>query len=211
MIQPKPILIGIAGGSGSGKTTFLKHAVHLLGETEVALVSQDNYYLDIKHQVEDENGVVNFDLPTSIDREYFCRDLNDLHSGKKIKKHEYTFNNPAAESQELCVNPAPIIIAEGLFVFHFQEIFDLCDIRVYIDAELETRLVRRISRDGTERGYAEEVVLYQWHNHVRPAELLYLEPYRESCDIVVDNTHSFESGMAHLLERINELRAPRHV
>jgi len=68
-----------------------------------------------------------------------------------------------------------------------------------------------ISRDGTERGYAEEVVLYQWHNHVRPAELLYLEPYRESCDIVVDNTHSFESGMAHLLERINELRAPRHV
>jgi uridine kinase len=204
MSTSKPLLIGIAGGSGSGKTTFLHHAVNLLGSSQVAVVSQDNYYHSIEQQKEDENGMVNFDLPTSIDRKHFHEDLSTLLSWNKIIKHEYTFNNPAASAKEIIVDPAPIVIVEGLFVFHYEEIYDLCDIRVYIDADLDIRLHRRINRDGKERGYAEDVVLYQWNNHVRPAELLYLEPFREACDIVVDNTHSFESGMNHLIELIRE-------
>jgi uridine kinase len=204
MNKNKPVLIGIAGGSGSGKTTFLQHALNSLGSSNVAVVSQDNYYHHITNQREDENGMVNFDLPTSIDREHFYADLSLLLSGNKIVKHEYTFNNPDASSKEIVIAPASIVIVEGLFVFHYQEIYDLCDIKVYIDADLDVRLHRRINRDGKERGYAEDVVLYQWNNHVRPAELLYLEPYRESCEIIVDNTHSFENGMSTLIEMIRE-------
>jgi uridine kinase len=200
----KPILIGIAGGSGSGKTTFIRHAVNLLGPSHVAIVSQDNYYHSIDNQKEDENGMVNFDLPTSIDREHFLSDLTTLLSWNKIIKHEYTFNNPAASTREIIIEPASIVLVEGLFVFHYEEIFELCDIKVYIDADLDIRLNRRIMRDGIERGYAEDVVLYQWNNHVRPAELLYLEPFREECDICVDNTHSFQEGMNHLVEMIRE-------
>jgi uridine kinase len=211
MTRNKPLLIGIAGGSGSGKTTFLHHAVNILGKGNVAVVSQDNYYHRIEQQLEDDNGMVNFDLPTSIDREHFYSDLSTLLSREKIVKHEYTFNNPAATPKEIVIDPADILIVEGLFVFHYQEIYDLCDIRVYIDADLDIRLHRRINRDGKERGYTEDVVLYQWNNHVRPAELLYLEPYRESCSIIVDNTHSFENGMQILLDLIREHRAAEHV
>jgi uridine kinase len=200
------LLIGIAGGSGSGKTTFLRSLLQKFNPGEVALVSQDNYYLPIHMQQTDENGITNFDLPTSIDRKHFHDDILSLLSGRSIVKQEYTFNNPAAEASEIRIEPAPVVVAEGLFIFHFAEIRALCDISVYLDAHTEIRLRRRIARDGEERGYPEHEVTYQWHNHVRPAEELYLEPYKAGCEVLIDNTHSFSDGLEHLMKLVVETR-----
>ena len=197
-------LIGIAGGSGIGKTTFLRAILERFNSNQVALVSQDNYYLPKANQVIDENGVTNFDLPSSIDRAHFFRDMVDLVEGKSIELLEYNFNNPALAPKTIYVHPAPIIIMEGLFVFHYEEIREQLDLMVYLDAHHESRLERRIRRDAVERGYPENEVRYQWENHVRPAEKLYLEPYKFQAQLVVDNTHSFDHGLNSLLGFISE-------
>lgn len=195
-------LIGIAGGSGSGKTTFLRAILNAFTPEQIALVSQDNYYLPKHHQWVDENGVTNFDLPTSIDREHFFQDMTRLAAGKTIELPEYNFNNPALEPKKIYIKPAPVIIMEGLFVFHYEEIRTQLDYKVYIDAHHESRLERRIRRDAEERGYPENEVRYQWHNHVRPSEEKYLEPYKDECQLVVDNNHTFDDGLTRLVAYI---------
>lgn len=195
-------LIGIAGGSGSGKTTFLRAILDKFSSDQVALVSQDNYYLPKHEQLIDENGVTNFDLPTSIDRAHFYRDMVDLVEGKSIEILEYNFNNPEWIPEPIFVHPAPVIIMEGLFVFHYEEIRKQLDYMVYIDAHHDNRLERRINRDAKERGYPEHEVRYQWANHVRPAELQFLEPYKADCQLIVDNNHQFDEGLKELISFI---------
>lgn len=207
MNKNNKLLVGIAGGSGSGKTTFLKALLNQFQAGEVALVSQDNYYLPKSHQLVDENGVVNFDLPTSIDRPHFYRDMVDLIEGKPIEIMEYNFNNPNWIPEKIFIQPAPIVIMEGLFVFHYEEICQQLDIKVYLDAQHDRRLERRIARDGKERGYPEHEVRYQWENHVRPSEQKYLEPYRSECDLIVDNNHHFEDGLTQLMDRIHSFHS----
>ena len=203
-------LIGIAGGSGSGKTTFLRSLMAHYSTDQVALVSQDNYYKPKEQQEKDENGWVNFDLPGSIDRDHFLQDVMQLRRGASIEKLEYNFNNPEWEPKHITVHSAPIILVEGLFVFHFEEIMELLDYKVFLNAPHEERLSRRIRRDLLERGYPEEEVLYQWHNHVRPAEEKYLYPYLEHCDLEIDNVHAPEVGVEILLQKVKLHFEPGH-
>lgn len=193
------LVIGIAGGSGSGKTTLLRALLGHFKPGDIAIISQDNYYKPREEQIPDENGVINFDLPTSIDREHFAQDLEDLMNDKPIQKLEYNFNNPEWKPAAIIVHPAPVIIMEGLFVFYFDEIRELLNYKVFLEAHHETRLERRIRRDALERGYPENEVRYQWNNHVRPAEIRYMEPFRPECDLIIDNTHSFDDGLQKLV------------
>lgn len=197
-------IVGIAGGSGAGKTTFLRALMNHYTEGQVALVSQDNYYKPKALQMTDENGIINFDLPSSIDHDHFVKDMEDLAQGKSITKLEYNFNNPAWEPQPIVVAPAPVIVMEGLFVFHFPEIMSRLNYRVYLDADVDLRLTRRIDRDGKQRGYPEHEVRYQWDNHVRPAEQQFLEPYKQQCELVVLNDHRYETGLRVLVEAIEK-------
>ncbi len=201
-MSEKVFVIGIAGGSGSGKTTFLRELMSHFSPRQVALVSQDNYYRSKDEQEIDENGVHNFDLPTSIDRVHFAQDMQMLRSGQSIEKLEYNFNNPSWEPEQVVVHPAPVIIMEGLFVFHYDEIRTQLDYKVYIDAHHEERLKRRIERDEKERGYPEHQVRYQWHNHVRPAEERFVMPYVPQCNLVVDNNQHFQEGLSSLIDII---------
>jgi uridine kinase len=201
-VSEKVFVIGIAGGSGSGKTTFLRELMSHFSPRQVALVSQDNYYKSKEEQQIDENGVHNFDLPTSIDRVHFAHDMQLLRGGESIEKLEYNFNNPSWEPEKVVVHPAPVIIMEGLFVFHYDEIRSQLDYKVYIDAHHEERLKRRIDRDEKERGYPEHQVRYQWHNHVRPAEEQFVMPYVPECNLVVDNNVHFQEGLTTLIDII---------
>ena len=186
----KPFVIGIAGGSGSGKTFFLKCFLNHFSEDEVTLISQDDYYKPMSTQPVDENGWINFDLPVCIDEERLLEDLRTLISGGFVQKKEYTFNVAEDKARMLTLKSAPIIIVEGLFVFHYQDIANLFDMRVFLDAEEEITLNRRIKRDTAERGYTEEMILYQWENHVLPAYHSYLLPYKHTADkIITNNTH----------------------
>ena len=201
----KSHIIGIAGGSGAGKTTFLKSLFAAFTEEQITIVSQDNYYKTKDLQEADENGVINFDLPTAIDEAHFVRDMEALAAGESITKLEYNFNNPAWEPQPIVVRPAPVIVMEGLFVFHYAAIRAQLCYKVFLDAHHETRLQRRLQRDEIERGYPAHEVMYQWNQHVRPAELAYLEPYRDECDLIVMNDDHFEEGLNTLVNHIQKL------
>lgn len=202
MKHSKVFLIGIAGGSGSGKTSFLRELLNHFPTNDISLVSQDNYYLPIEKQLVDDNGVTNFDLPTSIDRDHFYKDMMSLVSGNPIELLEYNFNNPTRGPKTVIMQPAPVIIMEGLFTFHYDEIRNQLDYMVYIDVHHDERLQRRIKRDKEERGYPEHEVVYQWHNHVRPSEEKYLDPFINQCHLIVDNTQHFKEGLSKLTEQI---------
>ncbi len=183
----KPYLVGIAGGSASGKTFLLNSLLNHFDKDEICLISQDHYYKPIETQLVDENGQINFDLPEGIERERLYNDICELLSGKTIQKQEYTFNVHKDKPEILCIKPAPIIVIEGLFIFHYKELFDLFDYKVFVDADHDIKLNRRLMRDQLERGYTEDMILYQWYNHVMPAYDAYLLPYKPSCEFVIHN------------------------
>jgi uridine kinase len=188
MSNNKPYVIGVAGGSGSGKTFFLNCFLNHFSEEEVCLVSQDDYYIKIGEMTAEENRLHNFDLPTCFEVNQFQNDVDDLLAFKTVYKQEYTFNNPNAIPKLLEIKPAPILIIEGLFIYHYESIDTLFDYRIFIDAATEIALERRLSRDLIERGYSEEDVLYKWDNHVMPSYNEYLLPHRIRCDKTIDNS-----------------------
>lgn len=181
--------MGIAGSSGSGKTFFLNCFLNHFKNHEITLISQDDYYIPSGTTTQEENKLYNFDLPTAIDRTAFYRDIKTLFDGGVVYKEEYTFNNPALKPRILEINPAPLLIVEGLFIFHYEEINELLDHRLFIHADEEIALQRRLKRDLIERGYSEEDVRYKWVHHVVPAYNEYLLPYKSICDeVIINNT-----------------------
>lgn len=198
-----PTIIGITGGSGSGKTYFLNHLLDKYTPEQVCLISQDNYYRERDTQPIDENGVKNFDTPGGIDHEAFANDVARLKSGKEVHRLEYTFNNPDAEPKMLVFKPAPIIVVEGIFVFYFKEVSALLDLRVFIEAQNYLMLKRRIIRDAKERGYDLEDVLYRYEKHVAPTYQKYIEPFKHSADLIVPNNSDFKNALNVLLAYFN--------
>ena len=210
MVSPmnKPFVIGIAGGSGSGKTFFLKCFLNYFEKKQISLISQDDYYRPIDQQPLDENGWVNFDLPQCIDDQKLLTDLNTVLTGGTIEKKEYTFNVSEEAARMLTIRTAPIIIVEGLFIFHFKEIASLFDLRIFLDAEEEITLNRRLKRDMAERGYTHDMIMYQWVNHVLPAYNAYLLPYKASADkVITNNAHVADDIISVTKDLSEELKA----
>ncbi len=204
----KPFVVGVAGSSGSGKTYFLNSFLAHFKVEEVTLISQDDYYFPAPPMTQEENKQYNFDLPATIDRESFYHDIRQLVEGHTVYKQEYTFNNPSLTPRILELRPAPLLIIEGLFIFHFEEIDRLIDQRIFIDADEEVALQRRIKRDRIDRGYDEDDVRYKWVNHVMPAYHAYLLPYKATCDLIVENNHNIKQEMMTATQEISDsLRA----
>jgi len=200
----KPFIIGIAGGSGSGKTFFLKCFLEHFTDDEVCLVSQDDYYIPVAHNMtKEENKLYNFDLPATIDHEHFENDIERLIKGKTILKREYTFNNPDVVPRMLEIKPAPILVIEGLFILHFKKISEVLDLKIFIEADYDIALQRRLKRDLTERGYSHDDVMYKWHNHVVPAYEEFLLPYKNECDQVIENNSHEAENIVRVTEAIS--------
>ena len=190
----RPLLIGITGGSGSGKTSFIHRLSADFPTDALCVISQDEYYLPEAEQQLDENGIHNFDLPTAIDELAFQKDLEALQSGQSIQREEYTFNNEKREPKIIDYHPAPIIIVEGLFVFHFKAIRALMDLKLFIHAKDSLKIIRRIKRDRVERNYPLEDVLYRYEHHVLPSFAQYVLPYKELADMIINNNDNFDGG-----------------
>lgn len=191
----KPFTIGITGGSGSGKTFFLKNLESRFTNNELCLISQDHYYHPREMQQHDERGIKNFDLPESIDHKQFQLDIQTLKRGEVLKKKEYTFNNPNATPKILEFKPAPVIIVEGLFVQYFPDIERELDLKIFIEAKDHVKLSRRIKRDNEERGYDLEDVLYRYENHVMPVYETFIKPLKHRADIVIPNNSHFNRAL----------------
>ncbi|WP_209331335.1 uridine kinase [Lunatimonas salinarum] len=191
----KPFIVGITGGSASGKTLFLDKLLNAFEPNQVCLISQDNYYKPRHLQPVDSKGIHNFDTPHSIDFEQYAEDIRRIQHGETVHRQEYTFNNPNKTPKTLEFKPAPVVVVEGIFVLYYPELAQLLDLKVFIDAKDYIKLKRRIVRDKVERGYDLDDVLYRYEMHVMPTYEKYIEPFKHDADLIVPNNRGFEKAL----------------
>ncbi|MBK6526774.1 MAG: AAA family ATPase [Crocinitomicaceae bacterium] len=196
-------IVGITGGSGVGKTTLIKKLYHDFSG-RVSTFSLDNYYLPKEHQWVDENGVINFDLPTALDQNRIQMDLTRLVEGHPIEQEVYAFNNPDAGKHKLVIEPKELLIVEGLFVMHYPFVKEVLNYSVYLSVKPELQLERRILRDVNERNYTESDILYQWHNHVIPSYHSFVQPHKEKSDLIITNNDRFDENIHVLTDIISK-------
>lgn len=201
------MIIGICGGSGSGKTTLLKRLANYYAPLKPTVFSMDNYYLPIEQQVVDEQGQVNFDLPTALDRERLISDLHNLKMGNSIEVKEYHFNAPPNKNVLITLDPSSIIIVEGLFLFHYEKVSKMLDYSIFVNVDPAVQLDRRLYRDQETRGYSQEAIMYQWNNHVLPCYEQYLEPYKEQANFLFHNDHRSDQEFERLIQSLESKMA----
>ena len=179
------LIIGIAGGSGSGKTTVVRKIVESLNK-KVAVISQDSYYKDSSHIPVEERANINFDHPDAIDWELLCRQIADLKKGKCIHQPIYSYITCTRSKEEtILVQPAEVIIVEGILIFSVEKLRNPMDIKIFVDAESDDRLMRIIYRDILERGRNMDTAFNHYQDTVKPMHLQFIEPSKRYADIII--------------------------
>jgi uridine kinase len=200
MTKPVKYIVGITGGSGVGKTTLIE-GLRREFKGRVSTFSLDNYYLPKEKQKRDDNGVINFDLPSALDIEKMRLDFVQLLSEDKIVQKVYKFNNPENEDLMVTIEPNSLLIVEGLFVMYYDFIREALNYSVYLSVDPKIQLERRLIRDVNERNYSKEDVIYQWENHVLPSYENYVRPYKPKADLIITNNESFDENI-HILTSV---------
>ena len=179
------LVIGIAGGSGSGKTTVVKAIVNQL-QGRVVVIPQDSYYKDSSHVPVEERKNINFDHPDAIDWKYMCQQVRELKSGKTIEQPVYSYITCSRSTTEtITVEPADVIIVEGILIFTCKELRDQMNIKIFVDADDDDRLMRIIVRDMAERGRTIETAIEHYCSTVKPMHLQFIEPSKRYADVIV--------------------------
>ena len=181
------LIIGIAGGTGCGKTTVVNTILKELPQDEVVVISQDSYYKDTTHLSYDERVKINFDHPRSIDFDLLVNHLNELKKGNPIQQPVYSFVQHNRTGDSVLTKPRKVIIVEGILILTHPEIRDLFDIKIFVHADSDERLIRRLKRDINERGRDIEEVLTRYQNTLKPMHQQFIEPMKEYADIIIPN------------------------
>jgi uridine kinase len=181
----KPLIIGIAGGSGSGKTTVARNVAAALGDASVAFLDMDAYYLDHGHLPLEERKKVNWDHPNAFDWDHLVSQLGQLASGQPIDKPVYDFVVHARSLDAVRIPPADVIVIDGILLFTDARVRELCDVKVFVDADADVRLIRRIRRDMAKRGRPLSEILEQYLSTVQPMHLEFVEPSKRYADVIV--------------------------
>jgi len=195
----KPFVIGVAGGSGSGKTTVVNHIINAVGTENLVLLQHDSYYRDLKHIPFEQRIKQNYDHPSSLETELMIRHVNALQNGYSIKAPIYDFKNHVRSDEYNAHTPMPIILVDGILIFYEKELRELMDIKIFVDTDDDLRLLRRLKRDLHERGREIDGVLNQYEKFVRPMHLEFVEPSKRYADIIIP--HGGENKAA--LEIVN--------
>ena len=174
---------------------FLQSLMQKFAKGEICLISLDNYYKPKNEQLTDANGIANYDTPDSIDFEQFNSDLTELINGNEVQKKEYDFNNPNFFPNTILYKPSPVIVLEGVFLFNNLEIENHIELKIFIETQEHLRLKRRILRDLSERGYPVDETLYYIEHHVTPGYSKYVEPHRNTADIIIPNNRNFNKAL----------------
>ena len=180
-------IIGVSGGTGSGKTTLVSTLAEKANSSNVKVISQDSYYKDTSHLSFEERTHINFDHPDSIEFSLLAQHLQQLKAGQAIEQPEYSFIEHNRTSNTRTVAPCGVLIVEGILVLSQPEVRKYCDFTIYVDADSDERLIRRIERDTRERGRDLEEVLSWYRNTLKPMHLQFIEPSKEYADLIIPN------------------------
>ena len=183
--QGLPLVIGVAGGSGSGKTTICASIVERIGPDQVALIAHDAYY---RHRPEfsyEERTRVNYDHPDSLETELLISHLKDLVAGRPIRQPLYDFSRHLRRSETVVVEPRPVVLIEGILILMEPELREVMDLQVFVDTDPDVRVLRRVERDMRERGRSFDAIVRQYLATVRPMHLQFVEPSKRYADVII--------------------------
>ncbi|MDQ3130322.1 MAG: uridine kinase [Acidobacteriota bacterium] len=198
------MIIGICGGTGSGKTTIARKIIESVGRESVILIEQDSYYRNLADMPLDERHQANFDHPDSIDSEMLMNHLKRLRSGDSIEMPVYDFVTHTRSNRFDRIEPKPVVLVEGILIFSEPHILSLLDVRVFVDTPDDIRFIRRLQRDIIERGRTTESVIAQYFATVRPMHFEFVEPSKRSADIIIPEGGNQEIGIEFLCGKIRE-------
>ncbi len=184
-MDARPFLLGVAGGTGSGKTTVARRILDAVGETRVALLEMDSYYRDVDWSGDADLLQHNFDHPSAVDHELFRQHLAALRAGRPVEVPIYDFVRHRRTERTRCVQPEAVVIVEGILILVEPSLRELLDFKIYVDTDADVRLIRRLRRDLAERGRDVEDVLRQYEASVRPMHLEFVEPSKRWADVIL--------------------------
>lgn len=205
----KPILIAVAGGSASGKTTVVKKIIEKLNSDDITVITHDDYYKDLSHLSIEERRQVNFDHPNSLDNDLFVAQLSDLLEGKEIDKPTYDFVQHNRSKKTDKVKPTKIIMIEGIMVLEDERIRELSDIKLFVESDDDVRFIRRLVRDTKERGRSIESVINQYLNTVKPMYYAFIKPTKRYADMIIPNDINHDVAVDCIVRMINDMLVRR--
>lgn len=179
------VIIGIAGGTGSGKTTVVRKIMERLPKSEVGIISQDNYYKDSSHVPVEDRQKINFDEPAAFDWDLLLKHLMDLKQGRAIEMPTYSYLTCSRNEETIHLDPHEVVVIEGILVLSDPRLRNIMDIKVFVDADGDDRLIRVISRDCIERGRTPEAVIDRYQRVLKPMHQLHIEPAKKFANIIV--------------------------
>ncbi|MDJ0754305.1 MAG: uridine kinase [Ardenticatenaceae bacterium] len=181
----KPIVFGVAGGTGSGKTTVARQILDMVGAEQVAYLAHDAYYRDSPQLSWEERLQMNYDHPSSLETELMHHHVEELLAGHPVEMPVYDFTNHRRKMETIHILPSPIIIVEGILVFTDKPLRELMDVKIFVDTDADVRFIRRLKRDVEDRGRSVESVIKQYLNTVRPMHLEFVEPSKRHADVII--------------------------
>ena len=205
------MIIGICGGTGSGKTTIARAIVETVGAERVVLVEQDSYYRNLSDMPLDERRQANFDHPDSIDSDMLVNHIMRLKQGLSVEMPLYDFKTHTRSEEIEIIEPKPVVIVEGILIFAEPRVLDLLDIRVFVDTPDDIRLMRRLKRDITERGRTFERTLEQYERTIRPMHFEFVEPSKRHADIIIPEGSNTGITVEFLCSMVREKLTAEHV
>lgn len=201
----KPLIIAIAGGSASGKTTVVKEIVDRLKSIDITVICHDDYYKDQTHLTMEERVKTNYDHPSSLDNELFVEHLHKLLNGESIEKPIYDFVTHNRKKETLSLKPTKVIFIEGILVLEEKKIRDCADVKIFVKSDEDIRFIRRLKRDIDERGRSMDAVINQYLSTVKPMFNKYVNPSSRYADIIIPNDNKHDVAVDFLVAKIKDI------
>ena len=206
-MSQRPLVIGICGGTGSGKTTVANRLSGALTGSGVLVIQQDHYYKDLSHLSAEDRARQNFDHPAAVDSELFIGHVKQLRAGRPVDRPIYDFTRHCRKSETVRLEPQPAILIEGILIFENPGLRELMDLKIFVDTDADLRFIRRLVRDIHERGRTFESVVEQYQTTVRPMHLEFVEPTKRYADIIIPEGGHNEAGINLVIQKVKSLLA----